>query len=313
MADSTKYMPINGNTVISDLKSIFSLRTKRRVAFAYGFMFAFVIFTIFLTVNPPSNSTSPWFSNIFTTSSSNFNSTSKTPFFSTQSNRSQYPSIFSFFFPNSTQSLHNSTSLQSPTNITTSQNKTISPPPELKTEPLVSKNQTKSTDLEGKAEVFKANQSKTEPPKAPVPVKRTVKLAPESSPVAKSTTGSVDKSGSAKGVKTNLTSLLKKRGNDKQSNVSAPQVVSVKEGSEDLLKGLMNCDLFDGEWVRDDSYPLYKPGSCSLIDEQFNCFLNGRPDKGYQQYKWKPKSCTLPRYVFKLQYLMLKNGEKKNV
>ncbi|KAA8518286.1 hypothetical protein F0562_015831 [Nyssa sinensis] len=57
----------------------------------------------------------------------------------------------------------------------------------------------------------------------------------------------------------------------------------------------MNCSLFDGNWVRDDSYPLYKAGSCSLIDEQFNCFLNGRPDNGYQKLKWKPKGCNLPR------------------
>ncbi|XP_052175819.1 protein trichome birefringence-like [Diospyros lotus] len=60
-------------------------------------------------------------------------------------------------------------------------------------------------------------------------------------------------------------------------------------------ESLMKCDLFDGEWVRDDSYPMYEPGSCSLMDEQFNCFLNGRPDDAYHQLKWKPKGCTLPR------------------
>ncbi|PNX98594.1 protein YLS7-like [Trifolium pratense] len=64
----------------------------------------------------------------------------------------------------------------------------------------------------------------------------------------------------------------------------------------ELMESLMNCDFFDGEWVKDDSYPLYKPGSCSsIIDEQFNCIRNGRPDKDYQKYKWKPKGCTLPR------------------
>ncbi|WJX84044.1 hypothetical protein P8452_66654 [Trifolium repens] len=64
----------------------------------------------------------------------------------------------------------------------------------------------------------------------------------------------------------------------------------------ELMESLMNCDFFDGEWVKDDSYPLYKPGSCSsIIDEQFNCIRNGIPDKDYQKYKWKPKGCTLPR------------------
>ncbi|CAN1154511.1 Protein trichome birefringence [Linum perenne] len=38
----------------------------------------------------------------------------------------------------------------------------------------------------------------------------------------------------------------------------------------------------------DDSYLLYKPGSYSFIDEQFNCILNGRPDKDYQKYSGIP-------------------------
>ncbi|MFS7945898.1 putative PMR5 domain, PC-Esterase [Helianthus anomalus] len=62
-----------------------------------------------------------------------------------------------------------------------------------------------------------------------------------------------------------------------------------------MVKKLVNCDLFDRELVKDESYRLYKPGSCSLIDEQFNCFNNGRPDNAYQMLKRKPKSCTLSR------------------
>ncbi|GKA13545.1 trichome birefringence-like protein [Tanacetum coccineum] len=79
---------------------------------------------------------------------------------------------------------------------------------------------------------------------------------------------------------------------------------SVNKGFENKLidvKDLVKCDLFDGEWVRDESYPLYKPGSCSLIDEQFNCYVNGRPDKGFQMLKWKPKACSLPRNSVKDQ------------
>ncbi|CDY46339.1 BnaC01g30310D [Brassica napus] len=55
------------------------------------------------------------------------------------------------------------------------------------------------------------------------------------------------------------------------------------------------CDFHEGEWVKDDSYPLYKPGSCYLIDEQFTCITNGSPDVEFQKLKWKPKQCTLPR------------------
>ncbi|CAJ2673013.1 unnamed protein product [Trifolium pratense] len=62
-----------------------------------------------------------------------------------------------------------------------------------------------------------------------------------------------------------------------------------------MMESLMKCDFFYGKWVKDESYPLYEPGSCNLIDEQFNCINNGRPDKDYQKYKWQPKRCTLPR------------------
>ncbi|CAN1154512.1 hypothetical protein LINPERHAP2_LOCUS20048 [Linum perenne] len=50
-----------------DFKSLLSpLKTKRSLPFLYGFMFAFVVFTVFLAFNPSPNSSSPWFfSNIF--------------------------------------------------------------------------------------------------------------------------------------------------------------------------------------------------------------------------------------------------------
>lgn len=61
------------------------------------------------------------------------------------------------------------------------------------------------------------------------------------------------------------------------------------------IKSLKNCEFFEGEWVKDDSYPLYKPGTCTIIDQQFNCMANGRPDVEFYKLKWKPKECTLPR------------------
>lgn len=109
----------------------------------------------------------------------------------------------------------------------------------------------------------------------------------KSSPTEKTSSGKEDKGVSEKGVVSNFTaSLLKKQSNGTDS----------KQRTGDWLDSLMNCNLFEGQWVKDDSYPLYKPGSCSLIDEQFNCFLNGRPDQDYMKLKWKPKGCDLPRY-----------------
>nr|CCI55362.1 PH01B035L11.7 [Phyllostachys edulis] len=55
------------------------------------------------------------------------------------------------------------------------------------------------------------------------------------------------------------------------------------------------CDVFNGGWVRDESYPFYPPGSCSHIDDDFNCHKNGRPDSGFLKWRWQPHGCDIPR------------------
>lgn len=73
---------------------------------------------------------------------------------------------------------------------------------------------------------------------------------------------------------------------------------SMVNSSAEELERLINCDLFDGDWVEDhDHLPMYQPGSCPFIDESFNCFLNRRPDNGYERYRWKPRHCNIPRYA----------------
>lgn len=91
------------------------------------------------------------------------------------------------------------------------------------------------------------------------------------------------KAGSEKSSTDYTASLAKKRGNGTGT--------AKKDGG--WMESLAKCDLFDGEWVKDDSYPLYD--FCDLVDEQFKCIRNGRPDTDYQKYKWKPKGCSLPR------------------
>lgn len=61
------------------------------------------------------------------------------------------------------------------------------------------------------------------------------------------------------------------------------------------LETMKRCDLYDGRWVKDESYPLYQEGSCPLIDEQYDCFQNGRRDKNYLKYRWQPNGCNIPR------------------
>ncbi|XP_026412636.1 protein trichome birefringence-like 31 [Papaver somniferum] len=56
-------------------------------------------------------------------------------------------------------------------------------------------------------------------------------------------------------------------------------------------------NVFDGEWVLDNaSYPLYSEQSCPYLTKQVTCQKNGRPDSLYQNWRWKPRSCDLPRF-----------------
>ncbi|CAL5031126.1 unnamed protein product [Urochloa decumbens] len=61
------------------------------------------------------------------------------------------------------------------------------------------------------------------------------------------------------------------------------------------LVSFAKCDVFDGRWVRDESYGFYPPRSCRLIDDDFNCHKNGRPDTDYLKWRWQPQGCDIPR------------------
>ncbi|KAG5630169.1 hypothetical protein H5410_001886 [Solanum commersonii] len=72
---------------------------------------------------------------------------------------------------------------------------------------------------------------------------------------------------------------------------------------------MSHCDVFDGMWVKDDANPIYEPGSCPFIDEPFDCYQNGRPDNGYQNFRWQPKHCNIPRLDAK-EMLELLRGKR---
>lgn len=75
-----------------------------------------------------------------------------------------------------------------------------------------------------------------------------------------------------------------------KSNDSSSSLESVKLG---FLDG--DCDIFQGNWVWDESYPLYQSRDCVFLDEGFRCTENGRPDVFYTKWRWQPHDCNLPR------------------
>ncbi|KAL5998432.1 hypothetical protein ACLOJK_009372 [Asimina triloba] len=60
---------------------------------------------------------------------------------------------------------------------------------------------------------------------------------------------------------------------------------------------LKGCNVFQGRWTRDNkTRPLYEEQSCPYLTKQMTCQRNGRPDSLYQNWRWEPHACKLPRF-----------------
>lgn len=68
------------------------------------------------------------------------------------------------------------------------------------------------------------------------------------------------------------------------------------------------CNLYQGKWVLDSAGPLYTNNSCPIITQMQNCQGNGRPDKEYENWRWKPEECVLPRFDAR-KFLELMRGK----
>ncbi|PIN07906.1 hypothetical protein CDL12_19524 [Handroanthus impetiginosus] len=69
-----------------------------------------------------------------------------------------------------------------------------------------------------------------------------------------------------------------------------------------------DCDLYRGKWIYDTTGPLYTNNSCPVLTQMQNCQGNGRPDKDYENWRWKPSQCDLPRFDAK-KFLELMRGK----
>ncbi|XP_015059918.1 protein trichome birefringence-like 42 [Solanum pennellii] len=76
-----------------------------------------------------------------------------------------------------------------------------------------------------------------------------------------------------------------------------------------LTVKLRSCNIFEGSWIFDESYPIYDSLQCPFIDQGLNCIKNGRKDNFYLKYRWQPTDCDLPRFNGED---LLKNFKGKN-